>query len=326
MLTAALVLVLSQSPDAGTLPELRRLAQKLQPHVAAPWVKAWLGNVETLPTIPPGAAYCTPDKQRCESRDVPDAGLVARTIDDEFVYTRITDPLGYARPLEVLATHGFTPAGAKVLDFGYGNAGQLVMLARFGAEVHGVEVDALLPLAAKPLTGRVGRGSLRLHHGYFPRDARLVKELGSGYSLWLSKNTLKRGYVHPAEPPGAKAQIELGDDAALLATIYRQLKPGGLWLIYNIAPKQQATYLPMADGRCPWSREQLTAAGFEVLGFDVDDSAAMRTMGHALEWDSDGTNIDAEFFAMWTLLRRKEPCRHGACRNENVKNRDNRGN
>jgi hypothetical protein len=305
MLTATLVLVLSQSPDAGTLPELRRLAQKLEPGVESPWVKQWLENVKTLPSITPGAAYCTPDKQRCEAREVPDAGLVRRSIDDEYVYTRITDPLGYARAFEVLATHGFKPAGAKVLDFGYGNPGQLVMLARLGAEVHGVEVDALLPLAAKSLTGRQGKGSVRLHHGYFPSDARLVKALGGGYSLWLSKNTMKRGYVHPAEPPGAKPQIDLGDDATLLATIHRELKPSGLWFIYNIAPKQQATYVPMADGRCPWSQEQLTAAGFEVLGFDVDDSTAMRTMGHALEWDDDGTDIDAEFFATWTLVRRK---------------------
>lgn len=305
MLTATLLLVLSQSPDAGTLPELRRLAQKLEPRVESPWVKQWLANVQTLPPITPGTAYCTPDKQLCEAREVPDAGLVARAINDDFVYARITDPLGYARPLEILAAHGFKPAGAKVLDFGYGNAGQLVMLARLGAEVHGVEVDALLPLAAKSLTGKVGTGSVRLHHGYFPHDARLLKEIGSGYALWLSKNTMKRGYVHPAEPPGAKPQIDLGDDATLLATIRRELKPGGLWLIYNIAPKQQATYVPMADGRCPWSKEQLTAAGFEVLGFDVDDSAAMRAMGRALEWDADGTNLDAEFFATWTLLRRR---------------------
>jgi hypothetical protein len=300
MLTAALMMVLSQSPDAGTLPELRRLAAKLEPQVKAPWVKQWLGNVKELKHVEPRTYFCTKDKQSCASADVPDAGFNARVVDDEYLYARITDPLGYERAFEVLAAKGFKPAGAKVLDFGYGNIGQLLMLAKLGADVHGVEVDALLPLASKSLLKGV-----TLHHGYFPSDAKLVSEIGGGYSLWLSKNTLKRGYVHPTDPPGAKAQIDLGDDAALLAIIHKELKPGGLWFIYNIGPKQKTPYVPMADIHCPWTREQLTAAGFEIVEFDVDDSAAMRAMGHALEWDSDGTNIDEEFFAMWTLLRRK---------------------
>ncbi len=301
MLTAALMMVLSQSPDAGTptvLPELRRLATKLEPQVKSPWVKQWLRNVNELKHVEPVTYYCTKDKQRCAVAD-PDQGFTPRVVDDEYLYARITDPLGYERAFEVLAANGFKPAHAKVLDFGYGNVGQLLMLTKLGADVHGVEVDGLLPLASKPLLKGV-----TLHHGYFPSDAKLVKEIGSGYSLWISKNTMKRGYVHPTEPSGATAQIDLGDDTALLATIHKQLKPGGLWLIYNIGPKQKTPYVPMADIHSPWTREQLTAAGFEIVGFDVDDSAAMRAMGHALEWDSDGTNIDEEFFAMWTLVRR----------------------
>ena len=65
--------------------------------------------------------------------------------------------------------------------------------------------------------GKVGaKGSLTLHHGFFPGDQRLVAEVDGGYALWLSKNTMKRGYVHPTAPPGAKPQIDLGDDAKLL--------------------------------------------------------------------------------------------------------------
>ena len=83
------------------------------------------------------------------------------------------------------------------------------------------------------------------------------------------------------------------------------LKPGGYFFIYNLAPAQGKPYLPMADGRCPWSRELLQAAGFEVLAYDADDSTRARQMGHLLEWDSDGDDLKKNLFATYTLLRRK---------------------
>ena len=47
----------------------------------------------------------------------------------------------------------------------------------------------------------------------------------------------------------------------------------------------------MADGRCPWSKEQLTAAGFEVLGFDVDDTKG--NPGTVLRFDAEGKPLPA---------------------------------
>lgn len=308
-MTALLIAaLLASTPDAGTpetLPELRRIAKKLEPQLTSPWVKQWLANVEQLKPVKPTTWWCSKDKQTCTSKK--DPALVERVADDEFVYARITDPIGYGRAYEILASHGFSPSGKRVLDFGYGNVGQLLMLARLGAEVHGLEVDALLPLATKQLVGRVGTGSLTLHHGFFASDRKLVQELGGGFDLWMSKNTLKHGYVHPSEPTDAKAQIDLGlEDAQVLALIFKQLAPGGFLFIYNIAPAQTSPYKPMADGRSPFVKEALIAAGFEVIAFDVDDSPKVREQGRALEWAEPGEDLEKTLFATY-LLARKPP-------------------
>lgn len=303
-------MLLVASPDAGTptpiLSELRRLAANMEPSLESPWVKQWLRSVRQLKPVKPSTWYCNRGNQSCVTKDPSDPSWSPRVADDEFVYARVTDPLGYARPLDLLAATGFNPKGKKVLDFGYGNLGQLLMLAELGAEVHGVEVDALLPAATKSLVGKVGgKGALVLHHGYFPSDVKLVKELGRGFDLFLSKNTLKRGYVHPAEPRDAKGQIDLGfEDRKVLEIILGLLKPGGHFFIYNLAPAQAGLYKPMADARCPWPRELLEGAGFEVLAYDADDSPKARRMGHLLEWDADGDDLEQNLFATYTLLRR----------------------
>lgn len=282
--------VLVAAPDGGSPPvlgELRRLSSQLEPKVSEPWVKEWLKSVKTLKPVKPSTWHCTDDKQRCSPK--PDEGLVAREVNDEFVYARITDPLGYTRPYEILSSVGWQPKGKKVLDFGYGNLGQLLMLSSLGAKVHGVEVDRLLIDGTKAVSK-----PLVLHHGYFPADAQLVKEIGTGFDLWISKNTLKRGYVKPLE---GEAVIDLGPTA--LNVIASELKKGGYFLVYNLAPLQKKQYLPMADGNSPFTREALEAAGFEVLAFDADDSEKALTMGAILEWGNE------PLVATYTLARRR---------------------
>lgn len=304
-MNALLLTLLVATPDAGVpsppvIPELRRLAVAVEPMIEAPWVKEWLKGANDFKPVKTSTWFCTKDKQSCVQKDPKKPEYSARVADDEYVYARITDPLGYARPFDVLAAAGFEPKGKKVLDFGYGNIGQLLMLSRLGTEVHGVEIDSLIPLVTKPVIGKV-----KLHQGFFASDAKLVKELGTGYDLFISKNTLKRGYVKPAEPPDAKAQIDLGlEDQKLLELVFSMIKPGGYFYIYNLAPAQEQPYKPMADGRCPWSEELLKAAGFEVLAYNVDDSVKARQMGHLLEWDSDGSDLQKTIFATYTLVRR----------------------
>lgn len=311
MITAWLLVALAGAPDAGApaepaLAQIKRLAVKLEPHVTAPWVKAWLRTAKELPSVTTKTWFCKKDRSGCVTAEPKDlTGFVRRDVDDLYYYARITDPLGYARAFDVLASNGFSPKGKKVLDFGYGNIGQLLMLAKLGVEVHGIEIDPVLPLAYAGVADQV-----KVHHGYFARDAALVKEVGGGYDLFLSKNTLKRGYVHPEEKVPDNQRIDLGlDDDAFLKLVFGMLKPGGFFFIYNLAPAPAPPgkpYLQMADGRTPFSRDAYEKAGFEVLAYDTVDDAAARAMGRVLEWDTGSEAIDLEhdLFAKFTLVRK----------------------
>ena len=67
------------------------------------------------------------------------------------------------------------------------------------------------------------------------------------------------------------------------------LKPGGLFVIYNFCPPKAAMdkpYIPWAEGECPFTREELVNAGFEVLEYDVVDDKEARDLGHRLGWDA----------------------------------------
>src|SRR5262249_14860979 len=99
-------------------------------------------------------------------------------------------------------------------------------------------------------------------------------------------------------------------DEEYLAALARTVKKGGRVLIYNLCPAPAPPgrpYIPWADGRCPFPREAWEAAGFQVLGYDVDDSQAARAMGHALGWDKGESAmvLDQDLFATWSLFRRR---------------------
>jgi hypothetical protein len=143
---AALVAVVL-AVDGGAPPfreELARLSRQVAPQAEAPWVKQWLATFQTIEPVTPRTWFCSKPERRCVKEAPPDAGFSMRVVDDEFIYARVADPLGYLRAYELAAAHGFVPAKKKVIDFGYGNLGALLPLATLGAKVHGVEVDPLL--------------------------------------------------------------------------------------------------------------------------------------------------------------------------------------
>jgi hypothetical protein len=158
--------------------------------------------------------------------------------------------------------------------------------------------------------GKAG-GSVKLVHGRFPADQKTVAAVGGGYDLFLSKNTLKRGYIHPAEKVDSQKLVNLGaDDPTFLKAVASVLKPGGWLVIYNLSPAPNGPgkpYRPMADGRCPFSAEDLAAAGFETLVRDGVDDKAARALGTALGWDKppDSMNLENDLFALVTVVRKK---------------------
>jgi SAM-dependent methyltransferase len=252
-----------------------------------------------------------------EARALPDrvrASLVPRTLDESFYWnTRYGSPLAYARALEILGEHGVRSArGLRVADFGCGTVGQLRLLASLGADVTGIDVDPVLrALYSEPGDlGTVGEGRVRLAIGQWPAADSIAGVVGGGYDVFVSKNTLKRGYIHPAEAVDPRMLVHLGvGDSAFVAALHKMLKPGGRVLIYNLSPAPAPPgkpYIPWADGRCPFDRELWERQGFRVIAFDADDGPRARAMGRALGWDrgANGMTLDTDLFAHWSLFEK----------------------
>ena len=155
-----------------------------------------------------------------------------------------------------------------------------------------------------------GGGTVTLAHGQWPADEPTVTVIGGDFDLIISKNTLKNGYLHPAQPVDKRMLVTLGvDDSAFVQNLWRILKPGGYAMIYNLCPAPappDKPYIPWADGRCPFPREMWTGVGFKILAFDQDDSAAARVMAHALAWDAgqNGMNLEKDLFGTYTLVQK----------------------
>lgn len=315
MLTAVALLALAPTP----VEQLKAEAAALAPLVETPLARQWLKHVTALKEPTPRVVFRDPKDDYlsvAEAARLPKdkkGELKRARIPASFYYTtRFGSPLAFARPLDFAAKHGLGSLRAKkILDFGFGTVGHLQLLAHAGAEAHGIEVDSLLKaLYCEPSdTGKIGPGSVKLHFGYFPTDAPLGKKIGGGYDLITSKNTLKRGYVHPERPAPKEQLIDLGvDDLTFLREIHSRLKPGGLFVVYNLSPRQAAPdkpYIPWADGRFPFPRPLAEQAGFEVLAWDQNDLPWAQSMGRALGWDKSGMDLEKNLQAEVTVLRRR---------------------
>jgi hypothetical protein len=307
------------SSDTSAVAELEREAQSLAPLAGTKLGRRFLAASEKLPHVAPRTLRFDSTRTRywsaAEAAVLPATvrdSMLTRTLDESFYYTtRYGSPLAYLRPLELLAAGGFdSVAGKKIVDFGYGTVGHLRLFAELGADAIGIEVDPLLrALYSGPGDqGRVGGGSVRLLHGHFPAEAQVLSSVGHSVDLFLSKNTLKNGYIHPAEKVDPRRLVHLGvSETAFVAVLYSILKPGGRVMIYNLCPAPAPPgkpYIPWADGRCPFPAEMWQRAGFVVTYFDRDDSEAARKMGHALGWDQGERPMDLEhdLFATFTLV------------------------
>jgi SAM-dependent methyltransferase len=300
--------------------QLQSEAKALGPFVKTPLGKGFLAMVPRLPSVAPRTIYRDSARTRAwsakEVQGLPDSvrtRLVARTLDEKFYYdTRYGSPLAYLRALELLSFNGVREVkGKRIADFGCGMLGQLRLLAEMGAHTVGVDVDPLLlALYSEPGDqGRVGTGSVRLAIGQWPATPEMLGAVGENLDLFLSKNTLKNGYLHPAETVDPRMLVHLGvSDDAFLAALQKSVKKGGHVMIYNLCPAPAAPgkpYIPWADGRCPFPREQWEKAGFRIVEFDRDDSPAAREMGKALGWDQAGMNLESDLFATWSLFQRR---------------------
>ena len=257
------------------------------------------------------------DAMSAEQRE----GFAARECTPDFYFeTAYGSPLVYVRALDLAAPHLLSAqpdARPKLLDFGYGTIGHLQLLAHCGFDAYGVDVEPLFPaLYSEPGdTGSIGTGSVSIHKGQWPAEQPLREAIGAGFSLITSKNTLKNGYIHPAPAPGQtvdpKRLIQLGvSDESYVKHVHDALRPGGVFVIYNICPPQNPPdkeYLPWADGASPFPREMLEKAGFEVIAFDVSDQKWVVGCFDALGYGEGKPRADLakEYFCQYTIARRK---------------------
>ncbi|MFT7463881.1 MAG: hypothetical protein ACI9EF_002229 [Pseudohongiellaceae bacterium] len=314
-------------PALTVVERIQAEAQLLADSVTSDLAWTFLSETQRLPAAEARTVHWDHQQERYLSQrefealsPSPGDEYTARELSAETYYdTKYGTPVAYSRAIEVLGATGLEDLhGAKILDYGYGTIGHLRLLALSGAKVVGVDVDSFLPaLYSEP--GDQGpvatidgpTGDVKLVDGSWPASAETLAAVGTGYDLFLSKNTLKRGYIHPAREVDPSSLIDMGvDDATYLSHLSELLNPGGLALIYNICPPQGGAdepYVPWADGRSPFTEQQWQAAGFELLAFDVDDTEAVRDMGELLGW-GDATEMQ-NFFAWYTLARRGDSLR-----------------
>ena len=330
---AALVLVplvalQEETPKPSAV--LRAEAERVLGLIECKGTKAFLAATKALPDVGPREVFydakareaCT-DEEHGRLPEAEQARFTRSTFEGDFYYTtRSGSPLAYARALDVIGTlaggaGSDALSGKRILDFGYGGIGHLRLLASLGCDAVGVDVDPLLHAyyraedqgAIAPVVAGGKAGKLTLVHGRFPAEERVQREIGAGYDLVLSKNTLKKGYVRPAQKVDPRMLVDLGvPPEEFLPAVARILKPGGLFAISNICPAPSADrYVPWAYGESPFTREEFAAAGFELLAFDVDDTATVHELAYALRWDEQGMKVEGDTFAWYTVARKRAP-------------------
>lgn len=320
----------SRAGDEGTGPstlaKLRTEAEAMGPLLTSQLAKEFVAATRDLPKIEPRVAYFDESTRTYYTKVEVEAlaadereRLKEKALDEEaYYFTKYGTPLAYARPLELLAQHGFESVdGKRILDFGYGTVGHLRLMATLGADATGVDVDSFLtalyhrPEDQGDVTGRDGKhGRVRLVQGQWPADEATKAAVGDGYDLFLSKNTLKNGYLHPERPVNPRMLVHLGvENEAFVRAVFQVLKPGGRLMIYNLCPAPappDKPYIPWADGRCPFPKTMWESAGFRVVAFDVDDTKAARAMAHALGWDQgeEAMDLEKDLFAHYSLMEK----------------------
>jgi hypothetical protein len=324
----AFALLLQTPAEAPKIPPTEQIMQEaafISNQVSTPFAKSLLAGFGCLPPTKPMVVYYNRDTRNALTGEqagamTPEqlAGYSKRDVDDAFYYlTKYGTPVAFVRPMEILGRTGMrSTEGLKLVDFGFGSIGQLRALASAGADVTGIEVDPVLELIYANEPGSVKRcpaagagrdGSITLAFGQFPHDPAIVKKVGSGYDVFISKNTLKNGYIHPEKEVDPRMLVHLEvDDETFVKAVYDALTPGGYFLIYNLCPapaKPGEDYKPWADGRSPFSTATFEKVGFRVLAFDSDDTQAARAMGKTLGWGSE-EELSRDLFGFYTLVQR----------------------
>jgi len=325
----ALLARAQESPAPSARETIRAEARALRPLAESALGRAFLDASAELPPMVAREVWFDRVRRSALSPAAYDSLVEServgyRKIDvtEDWYYRLYSSPLAYLRALDFASEAGMTSAdGARIADFGFGNMGQVRALASMGAHVTGIEIGGMLdamyrlpddrgPFAREKSAGGGKPGHVQLVFGQYPSNEAITKQVGTGYDLFMSKNTLKLGYIHPERETDPRNLVHLGvDDSTYVACVHDALEPGGLFLIYNLYGQQSLpgeSYKPWATGACPFDRGLMERAGFEIVKWNGDDSNKAREMGRALGWNAnmDDSTFVKEFNAMVTVARR----------------------
>lgn len=285
------------SPEA-----LAAEADRVAEVVSQPAVIEWLAKAKELPEVEGQTLFVGPRVEGGFDREVYTPAQARKLSEEDLEEFRVVtygperyyatnygSPIAYATALACAADAGIESFKYKrILDIGYGQLGQLEMLARCGAEVDGVEVDPVVHVLydLTRLTDLIAaedgtKGSVSLHLGEWFANATFRGRVGGDYDLILARNVLKHGYVQPEESMNGFDPIDVGGDPETGArTLFDALRPGGVVVVYNLGGgpwrREDGSYNAPADVRDPFGREAWEAAGFEVLHFQTNGSNLMR--------------------------------------------------
>ena len=280
--------------------KIRAEAKLLVPLAKSDVGRAFLAAADHLPWIENSLALNDPTNQ---NRFV---------FSPEFTFFKALDLVGHAG-LESLD-------GKKVVHFGFSTIGHFRLMAACGAHTHGVVEELDLKrlygqpgdqgkvAVAEPANSKNSFGSVRLSFGKFPADEKIAQELGDGIDLFIAKNNLKKGLLHPAQKVEPDQMISLGvSDQAFIESVFDRLNSGGYFMIFNMHFRRTEPgdeYNPRSDARCPFSKSDLQDAGFKILEFDKDDTKFVHEIAKALGWD-EHLDLEEQCRATWTLMKKE---------------------
>ena len=204
------------APALGALDQIQHDARALDPLVTTPFAHRFLAAAAALPHVTTRLVYKTKDKKRWFTAKEAAAlapnerAALDEVKDDEELYynTKYGSPLSYARAIDVLAQAKLIPEGGGEdprLRLRLRRPPPLAREPRIRRDRRRRRPDAPRRFYTEPgdlgsdcrLWRKQGRERPPPRRPLPRRRQTIQRAAGSGYDVFISKNTLKKGYIHP---------------------------------------------------------------------------------------------------------------------------------